>query len=421
MATESIVGGLFGMTPEAYQLQQSRQDLARAAELGQMDPFSSARTSLIYGGSQLGRMFGGEDPQLQLISARNAVMREIDQTDPESIIAGARKLQQIGDTQGAFGLQELAQKRAESSASISLKEAQAQKAREWQAATTASERNRKLIADADVVLAEGGKLTPAQESNLRVQIANELKPKITDIAGTKYQIDPMDINLAAPNVAKYFGIQGAGTATGATGAGATGTGVGIREIPTAAGQEEKISQAEAMTELFNRTKNIKDIISESKGLISNYTTGYGSFLSVLPLTDARTLQNNIETIKSNLAFAQLQALKEAAKTGASGLGSVTRNEFEALQSTIAKLDPQSKNFASDLDRVEKAYTRLLNQLEGKTERAERRAGVSQTAKPEVPGLTSSDVAPRQSPFSGVNPQLQPEVETKKTVKKWSEL
>lgn len=111
MATESIVGGLFGMTPEAYQLQQSRQDLARAAELGQMDPFASARTSLIYGGSQLGRglqsMMGVEDPQLQLISARNAVMREIDQTDPESIIAGAKKLAQF-DPAGANALANLA-------------------------------------------------------------------------------------------------------------------------------------------------------------------------------------------------------------------------------------------------------------------------------------------------------------------------
>lgn len=107
MATESIVGGLFGMTPESYQIQQSRQDLARAAELGQMDPLSSARTSLIYGGSQLGRMLGGEDPQLQLISARNAVMREIDQTDPESIMSGAKKLAQF-DPAGANALANLA-------------------------------------------------------------------------------------------------------------------------------------------------------------------------------------------------------------------------------------------------------------------------------------------------------------------------
>lgn len=101
MATESIVGGLFGMTPEAYQLQQSRQDLARAAELGQMDPFASARTSLIYGGSQLGRMLGGEDPQLQLISTRNALARQFDINTPQGLAQYAQALQQVGDVQGA--------------------------------------------------------------------------------------------------------------------------------------------------------------------------------------------------------------------------------------------------------------------------------------------------------------------------------
>lgn len=104
MATESMVGGLFGMTPEAYQIQQSRQDLARAAELGQMDPFASARTSLIYGGSQLGRMLGGEDPQLQLISARNAVLKEIDPSNIASLQAGIKKLSSFGDQTGALEL-----------------------------------------------------------------------------------------------------------------------------------------------------------------------------------------------------------------------------------------------------------------------------------------------------------------------------
>ena len=106
MATD-IVGGLFGITPEAYQAQQNRQALAQSAELGQLDPFASARTSLIYGGRQLGGAIGGalgaEDPQLRIISARNAVMREINPNDPESIMAGAQKLAQV-DPQGANAL-----------------------------------------------------------------------------------------------------------------------------------------------------------------------------------------------------------------------------------------------------------------------------------------------------------------------------
>ncbi len=113
MATESIVGGLFGMTPEMYQTQQSRQDLARAAELGQMDPFASARTSLIYGGSQLGRglqsMMGVEDPQLQLISTRNALARQFDINSPQGLAQYAQALQQAGDVQGGLQASRMSQ------------------------------------------------------------------------------------------------------------------------------------------------------------------------------------------------------------------------------------------------------------------------------------------------------------------------
>jgi hypothetical protein len=103
---DSIVGGLFG-TPEAYQAQQNQQALAQAAQLGQLDPFSSARTSLIYGGRQLAGVLGGQDPQLQLLSQRNAVMREVNPNDPESIMAGAQRLAQF-DPVGATALATMA-------------------------------------------------------------------------------------------------------------------------------------------------------------------------------------------------------------------------------------------------------------------------------------------------------------------------
>jgi hypothetical protein len=104
---DSIMGGLFGITPEGYQAQQNQQALAQSAQLAQLDPFASARTSLIYGGRQLGGAIAGalgaEDPQLRIISARNAVMREVDPNNPESIMAGAQKLAQV-DPEGANAL-----------------------------------------------------------------------------------------------------------------------------------------------------------------------------------------------------------------------------------------------------------------------------------------------------------------------------
>ena len=104
MATDSIMGGLFGITPEGYQAQQNRQALAQSAELGQLDPFASARTSLIYGGRQIPNLFGAQDPQLRIISARNAVMREVNPNDPESIQRGIQRLASEGDQPGALEL-----------------------------------------------------------------------------------------------------------------------------------------------------------------------------------------------------------------------------------------------------------------------------------------------------------------------------
>jgi len=109
---ENIVAGLFGMTPEMYQGQQYQQDLKRSYELAQLDPGAAARAQLGASVGQLGRGFAGamgiEDPQLKLISARNTIAKQIDQTNPESILKGAQMLSQAGDQQGAMALAQYA-------------------------------------------------------------------------------------------------------------------------------------------------------------------------------------------------------------------------------------------------------------------------------------------------------------------------
>jgi hypothetical protein len=104
---DSIVGGLFGMTPESYQQQQNQQALAQSAQLARMSPFELAKTGVGYGANRLAGAIGGalgaEDPVLKLISARNAVMKEVDPNNPESIMAGAQKLASF-DPEGATRL-----------------------------------------------------------------------------------------------------------------------------------------------------------------------------------------------------------------------------------------------------------------------------------------------------------------------------
>ena len=105
---DSIVGGLFGMTPESYQDTRQLQEQALALRQSQLDPYEAVNYMAARAGQQLGRGFGGllggQDPQLRIISARNAVMREINPNDPESIQRGIQRLASEGDQPGALEL-----------------------------------------------------------------------------------------------------------------------------------------------------------------------------------------------------------------------------------------------------------------------------------------------------------------------------
>jgi hypothetical protein len=107
-----IVGGLFGVTPESLQQQRYQQDLAQGYKMAQLSPGDAARAGLQASVGQLGRgiagLMGVEDPQMKLISARQSIISQLDQTDPASMLKGAQMLAQMGDQQGAFALTDYA-------------------------------------------------------------------------------------------------------------------------------------------------------------------------------------------------------------------------------------------------------------------------------------------------------------------------
>jgi hypothetical protein len=109
---DNIVGSLFGLNPQMYGEQQRVSALNEGIALANLDP-ASRGAALTYGGARgLGTAIGGamgiEDPQLKMISARNTIAQQIDQTDPESILKGAQMLAQMGDQQGAMALAQYA-------------------------------------------------------------------------------------------------------------------------------------------------------------------------------------------------------------------------------------------------------------------------------------------------------------------------
>jgi hypothetical protein len=109
---ENIVAGLFGLTPEMYGEQQRRSALQEGITLAQLDPAARGAAMTYAGARGLGGAIAGamgiEDPQLKLISTRNTIAQQIDQTNPESILQGAKMLSQMGDQQGAMALAQYA-------------------------------------------------------------------------------------------------------------------------------------------------------------------------------------------------------------------------------------------------------------------------------------------------------------------------
>jgi hypothetical protein len=151
---ENIVAGLFGLTPQMYGEQQRRSALQEGITLAQLDPASRGAAMTYAGARGLGGALAGamgvEDPQLKLISARNTIAQQIDQTNPESIMKGAQMLAQAGDQQGAMALAQYARQ-----AQVQIAEQQ-QRLAAGQASLAAASRERQ------------------QTVNPNIQIANEI-------------------------------------------------------------------------------------------------------------------------------------------------------------------------------------------------------------------------------------------------------
>jgi hypothetical protein len=122
MATD-IVQSLFGVTPEMYEQQQAAAADKRALAIAQLDPMQRAEFNIGRGAYQLAGALGAADPQLELISFRQSVARNLDPTNPESIKAGIQALKDR-DPQGAMMLTQEYRKALESGALVQQRTAE---------------------------------------------------------------------------------------------------------------------------------------------------------------------------------------------------------------------------------------------------------------------------------------------------------
>jgi len=116
------------------------------------------------------------------------------------------------------------------------------------------------------------------------------------------------------------------------------------------------------------------------------TAGAGSLLKSIPGTPARNLDSTLQTIKANLGFAELQAMRDASPTGGA-LGAIAVQELMALQSTVASLDQEQSppQLRKSLNDIKTHYTNWKNAVSG---------NASQPSAPSTPSA-SAPGAPAQ--------------------------
>jgi len=93
----------------------------------------------------------------------------------------------------------------------------------------------------------------------------------------------------------------------------------------------------ALKQLESGNKVVSNEIEKARNLLKNQTALGRVTLANVPVTEAKALKAAFTTIKANMGFDQIGAMREASQNGAA-LGNVTEREIEFLQGTQGVLD-----------------------------------------------------------------------------------
>lgn len=132
-----------------------------------------------------------------------------------------------------------------------------------------------------------------------------------------------------------------------------------------------IADSNAKKDARNQTAAVKadqvmGIIDKATTQVGNSTAGAGgAIMGRIPGSTAVDLRANLDTIKANLGFDTLQAMRESSPTGGA-LGQVAVQELNSLQSTVASLDREQspEQLLANLQKVRDHYSRWQMVMRG---------------------------------------------------------
>lgn len=337
-----IVQSLFGVTPESYQQAQQQRADAQALQYAKLDPFQQANYAIGRGANMLAGALGGQDPELQRISARQQIAQQIDLTNPTSIQEGMAMLRNAGDTVGLQQLAQIYRQQQESGALVAQRSAAAlaSTAQAGRERTQASPKEVQLAKE--VALLSGPEGSPeyntAYATSLKEQMAPKAAPegkpniqKLQEYAATLPVGSPLRAQVEAA-------IKAEGEGRG------TKVNVGVK-LPEQE-KEEKGARGKLLVKQYEDVSNqAKVAVRTLPALESNlaildkgFDTGFGTevkaagakVLSALGVPDATQFATDAQTFLGSASAAVLQRQLEQK-------GPQTESDAQRITATGAQL------------------------------------------------------------------------------------
>ena len=145
---------------------------------------------------------------------------------------------------------------------------------------------------------------------------------------------------------------------------------------------------------------------------SNWATGIaGVFSSLIPGTPASDLKELLTTVEASIGFGRLEEMRAQSSTGASGLGSLSKNELDQLNASIASLKiSQSKpQFIRNLKKVRGHYVNFILAVNAERQAYNRMIDTGRLSGAKLPfiQIPASPFNRQQNNQGGPNPQGNP--------------
>jgi len=426
---ENIVAGLFGLTPEMYGEQQRRSALQEGITLAQLDPAARGAAMTYAGARGLGNAIGGamgiEDPQLKMISTRNTIAQQIDQTNPESILKGAQMLAQAGDQQGAMALAQYARQAQSEMAQTQQRRAAEQSSLATAAKTQLSIDQEKQLRDELSKLPQGATqedvlavltkygspdrviaaLTASASKTEATQAKTEAAKTAADAALERAKV-AADAQIEAARERGATAVQIAQLQT-QTKRDLAQLAISLKESASAElltpkekqKREAAYPQATSAINSFETKADsfVKDIekLRDSPGLSEITGIAAGRLPGIT--ANGRAAQALYDKIVAKGGFQALQDLRDASKTGGA-LGNVSNQEGKQLTASFAAIDRRQ-----DAKDVRAALDQAIGDIQGSKTRLKEAYDLTYSYKAEQPKKTLSGEDRQALDWANKNP------------------